>query len=119
VLRGKVAGDKDEAAAQVAAALEHLEEALLQCGRGKGYFGGDSLGYLDIALGSHVGWVRAVERMARVCLLDAAKLPNLAAWADRFCAHPAVADVMPETDRFVEFSVNNDGVLKAAHTNSK
>uniref|UniRef100_A0ACD5TIM4 Uncharacterized protein n=1 Tax=Avena sativa TaxID=4498 RepID=A0ACD5TIM4_AVESA len=113
VLRGKVAGDKDEAAAQVAAALQHLEEAFVQCGEGKDYFGGDSIGYLDIALGSHVGWVRTVERMARVSLLDAAKLPNLAVWADRFCAHPAVADVMPDTDRFVEFSVKNDGVLKA------
>uniref|UniRef100_A0ACD5TN74 Uncharacterized protein n=1 Tax=Avena sativa TaxID=4498 RepID=A0ACD5TN74_AVESA len=113
VLRGKVAGDKDEAAAQVAAALQHLEEACVQCGQGKDYFGGDSIGYLDIALGSHVGWVRAVERMARVSLLDAAKLPSLAAWADRFCAHPGVADVMPDTDRFVEFSVKNDGVLKA------
>jgi glutathione S-transferase len=95
----------------VCAALQHLEEAFVQLGRGKGYFGGDGLGYLDIALGSQVGWVRAVERMARVSLLDAAKLPNLAAWADRFCAHLAVADVMPDTDRFVEFSVKNDGVL--------
>ncbi|CAM0956396.1 unnamed protein product [Alopecurus aequalis] len=114
VLRGKVEGDKDEAAAQVSAALQHLEEAFVRCGRGKGYFGGDRLGYLDIALGSHVGWVMALERMARVRLLDPSKVPNLAAWADRFCAHPAVADVMPDTDRYVQFSVKNDGVLKPA-----
>lgn len=112
-------GDKDEAAAQVCAALERLEVAFVECGQGKDYFGGDSVGYLDIALGSHLGWVRAVERIAEIRLLDAAKVPKLAAWADRFRAHPAVADAMPGVDKFVEYSVKNDGVLKAASTNSK
>ena len=85
-------GDKDEAVAQVSAALQHLEEAFVQLGQGKGYFGGDGIGYVDIALGSYVGWITAVERMARVRLLDADKVPNLAAWADRFCAHPGEND---------------------------
>ncbi|CAD6211728.1 unnamed protein product [Miscanthus lutarioriparius] len=31
---------------------------------GKHYFGGDSVGYLDIALVSYVGWVKAVEKIA-------------------------------------------------------
>ncbi|KAE8793765.1 glutathione S-transferase U17-like [Hordeum vulgare] len=119
VLRGRLGGDKDEAAVQVRAALQRLEVALVECGGGKDYFGGDGVGYLDIALGSHLGWIRAVERIAELRLLDEAKVPKLAAWADRFCAHPAVADAMPGVERFVEFSVKNDGVLKAASANSK
>ncbi|KAL6906484.1 hypothetical protein ACP4OV_004085 [Aristida adscensionis] len=105
VLKGTDDGDKDEAAAQLSAALQLLEEALVKLGHGKHYFGGDSVGYLDIALMSHVGWVRAVEKIAGVSLLDAAKVPNLAAWADRLCAHPAVAAALPDADKFVEFSV--------------
>lgn len=104
-------GDKEEAAAEVSAALWQLEGAFVECGGGKGYFGSDGVGYLDIALGSHVGWIRAVERINGVSLLDAAKVPRLAAWADRLCAHPAVVDVLPDVDRFIEFSVQNDGAL--------
>ncbi len=66
--------------------------------------GDDSIGYLDIALGSHLGWIRAVERIAGVELLGGAKVPNLAAWADRFCGHPAVVDVMPDVDILLEFT---------------
>ncbi|KAG8092353.1 hypothetical protein GUJ93_ZPchr0012g19824 [Zizania palustris] len=84
--------------------LQHLEEAFVKCSRGKHYFGGDSISYLDIALGSHLGWVKAVENMAGVELLDEAKVPNLVAWADRFWAHPAVVDDMPGTDKFIEFA---------------
>ena len=84
-----------------------MEAAFLELSQGKSYFGGDGVGYLDIALVSHVGWVRAVEKIAGVALLDQAKVPNLAlaAWAGRLCAHAAVADAIPDADKFVEFSV--------------
>ncbi|XP_006661977.1 glutathione S-transferase U17-like [Oryza brachyantha] len=116
VLRGSEAGgDKNKAAEEMSAALQHLEEAFARCSQGKHYFGGDSIGYLDIALGSHLGWVRAVEKIAGVQLLDDAKVPNLAAWADRFCAHPAVVDVMPDADKLVQFTVEHAALLKAVN----
>lgn len=105
VLKGTYDGDKEQAAGHLSAALQLLEEAFAQLGQGKRYFGGDSVGYLDIALVSHVGWVKAVEKIAGVTLLDEAKVPNLVAWADRLCAHPAVVDAIPDADKFVEFSV--------------
>jgi glutathione S-transferase len=40
-------------------------------------------------------------------VLDEAKYPEIMAWADRACAHHAVKDVMPETDRLVESSANS------------
>ncbi|XP_062201425.1 glutathione S-transferase U17-like [Phragmites australis] len=104
-LKGTDDGDKDEAAGKLSAALQLLEEAFVKLSHGKHYFGGDSVGYLDIALGSYVGLVKAVEKIAGVSLLDEAKVPNLAVWADRLCAHPAVVDAIPDADKFVEFSV--------------
>ncbi|KAL6642792.1 hypothetical protein ACP70R_020973 [Stipagrostis hirtigluma subsp. patula] len=79
VLKGTDDGDKDDAAGQLSAALQLLEEAFVKLSHGKHYFGGDSVGYLDVALVSHVGWVKAVEKIAGVRLLDEAKVPNLAA----------------------------------------
>ncbi|CAL4940278.1 unnamed protein product [Urochloa decumbens] len=113
------AGDKDQAAGQMSAALQLLEEAFVKLSQGKDYFGGDSVGYLDIALVSHVGWVKAVEKMAGVSLLDRAKVPNLVAWADRLCAHPAVADAIPDADKFVEFSVKYGSFSKPINSGAK
>lgn len=96
-------------------ALKHLEEAFVKCSQGKQYFGGDNIGYLDIALGSFLGWIRAVEKIAGVELLNETKVPNLAAWADRFCAHPAVVDVVPDADRLVEFTVQHAALLRAVN----
>uniref|UniRef100_A0A0E0IVD6 glutathione transferase n=1 Tax=Oryza nivara TaxID=4536 RepID=A0A0E0IVD6_ORYNI len=113
VLRGTVAGDKDGVVVEMSTALKHLEEAFVKCSQGKQYFGGDNIGYLDIALGSFLGWIKAVEKFAGVELLDEAKVPNLAAWADRFCAHPAVVDAMPDADKLVEFAVKHAASMKA------
>ena len=111
-MRGATNGDKDEAAAQVSTALQHLEESFV-----KSYFGGDNIGFLDIVLGSQLGWLKAAEKIAGVKVLDESKLPELTAWAERFYAHHAVRDVMPETDRLVQFNTYLIGVLKAKASN--
>uniref|UniRef100_A0A0D9XKR0 glutathione transferase n=1 Tax=Leersia perrieri TaxID=77586 RepID=A0A0D9XKR0_9ORYZ len=107
VLRGSVPGDKDKMAGEMFTALQYLEEAFVSCSQGKQYFGGDSISYLDIAAGSHLAWIKAVEKISGIKLLDEARFPNLFAWADRFCAHPAVVDVMPDPDKLVEFTVKH------------
>ena len=104
-MRGMVGGNKADAAERVSAALRQLEEAFAECGGGKRYFGGDDVGFLDIVVGSYIGWFGAAERIAGLPLpvLDEASTPRLAAWAARFCAHEAVRDLMPDADRLVEF----------------
>jgi glutathione S-transferase len=105
-----VGGDKAAAAEQVSAALRQLEDAFAECSGGKRYFGGDDVGFLDIVVGSYIGWFGAAEKIAGLPVLDEASTPRLAAWAARFCAHEAVKDMMPDADRLVEFGE----VLRAA-----
>nr|CAB3473298.1 unnamed protein product [Digitaria exilis] len=102
-LMGMIGGDKAEAAEQVASAQGQLEEAFAACSKGRGFFAGDDVGFLDIVLGSYVGWFRAAEQITGKPVLDEARTPRLAAWAARFCAHEAVGDLMPDAGRLVEF----------------
>ncbi|KAL3751040.1 hypothetical protein ACJRO7_011937 [Eucalyptus globulus] len=84
--------------------LSLLEDAFGKISKGKPFFGGDTIGFLDIALGCFLGWVRVTERTQGLKLLDQAKVPGLAKWAERFCADSAVKGVMPETEKLAEFA---------------
>ncbi|KAH7835828.1 hypothetical protein Vadar_030246 [Vaccinium darrowii] len=97
-------GEEAKAAAleQVKEDMVLLEDAFTKCGKGKDFFGGDTIGYLDIAFGSFLGWVRMTEKMADIKLIDEAKTPGLFGWAERFGSNAAVKDVIPETDKLVE-----------------
>ncbi|KAF3615734.1 Glutathione S-transferase U17 [Capsicum annuum] len=79
-----------------------LEDIFKNCSKGKTFFGGDTIGYLDIALGCFLGWLRVTEKMNNVTLLDESKTPCLYKWAEDFCADSAVKDVMPETDKLAD-----------------
>ena len=89
---------------QVGEGLVLLEGAFRKCSEGKGFLGGDQIGYLDIAFGSFLGWLRAIEKMNGVKLMDETKTPGLLKWTNSFSSHPAVKDVFPETEKLVEFA---------------
>ncbi|XP_050118549.1 glutathione S-transferase U17-like isoform X3 [Malus sylvestris] len=117
-LRGVAAAEGDEAkkaaVEQVAEGLAQMEEAFQKTSKGKDFFSGDKIGYLDIAFGCFLGWLRVTEKMNGVKLLDEAKIPGLAKWAEKFSADPAVKDVMPETDKLAEVAKIVTARLRAA-----
>ncbi|KAI8527243.1 hypothetical protein RHMOL_Rhmol12G0060500 [Rhododendron molle] len=88
----KAEGEEAKVAAidQFMEALMPLEDALAKCGKEKDFFGGDTIGYVDIALGSFLGWLRA------------AKTPRLFVWAERFISNADAKDVIPEADKIVK-----------------
>uniref|UniRef100_J3N4B5 Glutathione S-transferase n=1 Tax=Oryza brachyantha TaxID=4533 RepID=J3N4B5_ORYBR len=104
--------EKAEAAEKVFDALETLEEAMKACSsKGKkeeeeaaaAFFGGDSAGYVDVALGGFLGWLKATEALSGVSFLDGARTPLLAAWAARFAALDATKEAIPSVERLCEF----------------
>ncbi|XP_043704136.1 glutathione S-transferase U17-like [Telopea speciosissima] len=88
---------------QVKEGLVLLEEAFHKCSKGKSFFGGERIGYLDIAFGCFLGSTRMAEKLNGVKILDETKAPALVGWAERFCSDLAVKDVMPDTEKLVEF----------------
>ncbi|XP_042430370.1 probable glutathione S-transferase GSTU6 isoform X2 [Zingiber officinale] len=98
----KEAAKVTELAGQIRQVLGLLEQAFTECGKGKGFFGGDDVGYLDIALGSFLGWIMALEKGKSVKLLDAEELPPLAGWAERFLAEESVKGLVPDADEHLK-----------------
>ncbi|XP_061365224.1 pentatricopeptide repeat-containing protein At1g05670, mitochondrial [Gastrolobium bilobum] len=89
---------------EVGEGLALLEDAFIKSSKGKNFFGGDQIGFLDIAFGSFLGWLRVTEISNGVKFLDQINTPKLEKWAERFCAHDAVKDVTPEIGKLLEFS---------------
>ena len=56
-------------------ALERMEEVFNKCSEGKTYFGGDTIGIIDIAFGSLWSWMRVIEEMNERKVFDEAKNP--------------------------------------------
>ncbi|KAK7367994.1 hypothetical protein VNO80_10016 [Phaseolus coccineus] len=107
-LRSVVIAEDDEAKRphfeQAEEVLERLEEVLNKGGEGKAFFGGDTIGFIDIGFGSFLSWIRVTEEINGRKLLDETKHPSLVQWAETFAAHPAVNGFLPETDKLLEFA---------------
>lgn len=104
VYNGRTSEDRVAAARQVVAVLEKFERAFDECSGGKAFFGGDAAGLVDVVLGGFLGWLRASEAMCGVRVIDPAKTPLLAAWADRFAALDGVREVIPDVQRLLEYN---------------
>ncbi|OEL20681.1 putative glutathione S-transferase GSTU6, partial [Dichanthelium oligosanthes] len=97
--------ERAEAMRQTVAAVNVLEGGLKECSGGRGpFFGGDSVGYMDVLLGGSVSWVKAAEPLSGAKLIDAAKTPLLAAWMERFCELDVAKAVLQDVDAVVEYA---------------
>ncbi|KAK1315264.1 Glutathione S-transferase U17 [Acorus calamus] len=100
--KAKTDETKKEATEKVLEGLKLFEEAFVKCSKGKPFFNGENIGYLDVAIGCYLGLIKMADLMMGLKLLND-KTPLLAAWGERFCASEAVKDVMPEQERLLEF----------------
>ncbi|CAL4931932.1 unnamed protein product [Urochloa decumbens] len=97
----KTRAEKAEGLKQILAARMTMEGAL----EGKPFFGGESVGCVDIALGGLLVWVRASEVLFGVMFFDAATTPLLSAWAERFAALDAARAALPDFGRVLKYAM--------------
>lgn len=75
--------EKEEAIAEVCEALKTLEDEL----KGKRFFGGDTLGFVDIVANFVAYWIPAIEEgfgFDGALSSEMEKLPNLRRWCNEF-----------------------------------
>lgn len=89
---------------QMEEVVMRLEDVFNKYSEGKPFFGGDQIGFIDIAFGCYLSWLGVLEKISGKKVLDEAKTPALTKWAEAFAAHPAAKGVLPETDKLFEFA---------------
>ncbi|KAI9111673.1 hypothetical protein K1719_017363 [Acacia pycnantha] len=89
--------------------LEEIEDSLVTiegelqkcCREGKGYFGGEEIGLVDITFGSLLRMMGIIETMNGRKMIVAEKHPCLVKWADRFASDPNVKGLIPEHEKLM------------------
>ncbi|KAF8052854.1 hypothetical protein N665_1499s0012 [Sinapis alba] len=84
--------------------LATLEEAFQKTSKGLGFFGGENIGFLDLACGTLLGPVSVIEAFSGVKFLREETTPGLVQWAEKFRAHEAVKPHMPTPEEFIAFA---------------
>ncbi|KZV32260.1 hypothetical protein F511_26564 [Dorcoceras hygrometricum] len=99
-LQGSQEGDsRKETLDKITEGLVFLEKAFKDSSKGKPFFGGETVGYLDIAMGSVVGWIKVAETLIGQKIFDDEKAPLLVGWIDKIYSENSVKDAMlnPQT----------------------
>ncbi|CAO2195877.1 unnamed protein product [Urochloa humidicola] len=94
-----------------------LLEAQLKDDKGKRFFGGDSIGYLDIAGSSIAHWLGVVEEVGGVApLITDEEYPALCQWAERYVADDTVKQCLPQRSELVAMYSAFKQMLQATAT---
>ncbi|TVU36858.1 hypothetical protein EJB05_18810, partial [Eragrostis curvula] len=80
-----------------------LEEQL----KGKTFFGGDTMGYLDIAASVFAPWLSVLEEVTGASVVSEDKLPALRRWTEEYTSSEAVKQSLPDRDQLVAYFTKN------------
>nr|XP_027120803.1 glutathione S-transferase U17-like [Coffea arabica] len=114
------AKDEESKTALVEKILEGVklfEDVFVKASKGKCFFGGETISFLDIVLGCYLGWLKAWGIQLDVNFLDESKTPALVGWAERFSSDKAIHGIIPETEEL--FRILQIILARAADAASK
>lgn len=91
--------EKEKLVKSIIEELEKIEEEI----KGRRFFGGESLGFLDIALGWISYWLPLWEQVGSMKIFDPIKFPGTALWVENFLSQPVINEKLPPKDRAVKY----------------
>ncbi|EEF38415.1 glutathione s-transferase, putative [Ricinus communis] len=101
VLRSTEEEEKQRGVEKAKEALQVIEGELKA--RGNKFFMGDTVGFVDVAMGYIPRWVAAVKGSVDVEIYDPEEFPLLEKWIQNFTEVPVIREALPEHDKLVEF----------------
>ncbi|XP_059456616.1 glutathione transferase GST 23-like [Corylus avellana] len=89
--------EQEEAMVTAQGNLKYLEEEL----RGKKFFGGEKIGFVDLAFGWLANLVGVLEELKGLTLIEHEKHPLLLAWIQNFMDAPIIKENWPPRDKLI------------------
>ncbi|KAI7981582.1 putative glutathione S-transferase [Camellia lanceoleosa] len=94
-------GDEKERALK--ASIEAIEKIEAELKRKTQFFGRESIGYLDLALGWISYWLPVWEEVGSMKIVDQIQFPNTTTWMNNFLKHPVIKDKLPPRDKMIVY----------------
>ncbi|KAJ1426164.1 Thioredoxin-like superfamily [Sesbania bispinosa] len=91
--------EKEKAVSGAKEAMEKIEEEI----KGKKFFGGDNIGYLDLALGWISYLIPVLEEVGFMQIIDPLTCPAITTWMTNFLNHPVIKDSLPPRDKMLVY----------------
>ncbi|KAM5560261.1 putative glutathione S-transferase [Rosa sericea] len=89
--------DRQKAVEEACELLKLLENEL----KDNKFFGGETIGLVDIVANVISCWLKAFQQVAGVELLTKEKLPKLCEWSDEFVSHAVIKGCLPPSDKLL------------------
>ncbi|XP_022767617.1 glutathione S-transferase U8-like [Durio zibethinus] len=106
--------EREKAVEEACECLKTLESSL----NGKRFFGGDTVGMVDIAANFIGFWLTIMQEATGRKLLSAEKFPELFKWTDEFVSCSVVKESLPPKDKLLAFYKARVAEAKEAQTNA-
>ncbi|XP_073066560.1 probable glutathione S-transferase [Primulina eburnea] len=99
MMKAWTAGDgREKAKEEAVELLKFLDDEV----KGKKFFGGDTIGFVDIAVSCGAYWCGIISEVVGVELITKDKLPNLCKWIDEFVNYSFVKENLPDQDTLTQ-----------------
>lgn len=107
----KVGEEQEKSAEEARESLKYLESGL----NGKCCFGGDKIGFTDVAAAWIGIWGRMVGEIVNIKLIDEDTMPVLASWLHCVLEDPILKECVPPYQTLLEHNKNFQKILLASH----
>ncbi|XP_061364912.1 glutathione transferase GST 23-like [Gastrolobium bilobum] len=106
-----IGDEREKSLKEAREVMDKIEEEI----KGKKFFGGDNIGYLDIALGWISYWLPVWEEVGSIQIIDPLKYSATTAWMTNFLSHPVIKDSLPPRDKMLVYYHNARNKRASTH----